>query len=138
MCCPKYFTHVIAIEYKMYWQSGQDIVKQLYHTCTHPLLLSPLRLTLATGTSQELPGCSCKDTKEALTAHWFRPPQSGLYWITLEEGCGSGLQKRAVQVGLADTGTASYIGNILYSYRFREDSKGLCYTGLLKQILIFK
>ena len=63
----------------------------------------PLRLTLALGTTKELPGCSCKVIKEALTAHWFRPPQSGVYWITLEEGCGSGHQKRVVQVGLADT-----------------------------------
>ena len=61
--------------------------------------LPSLRLTLALGTTEELPGCSCKVIKEALTAHWFRPPQSGLYWVTLEEGCGSGHQKRAVKVG---------------------------------------
>ena len=79
------------------------------HTQTHkhsallsfPLVhtLPSLRLTLALGTTEELPGCSCKVIKEALTAHWFRPPQSGLYWVTLEEGCGSGHQKRAVKVG---------------------------------------
>ena len=70
------------------------------HTRTHTTdTLPSLRLTLALGTTEELPGCSCKVIKEALTAHWFRPPQSGLYWVTLEEGCGSGHQKRAVKVG---------------------------------------
>ena len=82
-------------------------------TYKHPPLPShPIRLTVALGTTMETPGYSCKEIKEALTAHWFRPPQSGLYWITLEEGCGSGLQKRVVQVGLADTGTGSWIDNI--------------------------
>ena len=84
------------------------------HTSTHtshslpfPFHSPPLRLTLALGTTEKLPGCSCKVIKEALTAHWFRPPQSGVYWVTLEEGCGSGHQDRAVKMGSADTGTTS-------------------------------
>ena len=80
------------------------------HTGTHnlpypsspsqPLLLSPSRrLSLALGITEDLPGCSCKEIKEALTVPRRPRPQSGLYWITLEEGCRSGLQKRAVKVG---------------------------------------
>ena len=85
-----------------------DITCRITHRHTYTPLFSPsllshilpsFRLTLALGTTEELPGCSCKVIKEALTAHWFRPPQSGLYWVTLEEGCGSGHQKRAVKVG---------------------------------------
>lgn len=80
------------------------------HTGTHnlptpsspsqPLLLSPsCRLSLALGITEDLPGCSCKQIKEALTVPRRPSPQSGLYWIILEEGCRNELQKRAVKVG---------------------------------------
>ena len=122
---PHHLLHIMNshAQIEQEWRVTMSTLHKNYPFPSHPS--PPLRLTLALGTTEELPGCSCKVIKEALTAHWFRPPQSGVYWVTLEEGCGSGHQDRAVKVGPTDTGIYSQLGSKLAQDEGRRVEEGL-------------